>query len=56
MEVSGQRHALAALSPRNNPGTYWTRDCMGHKSVFDLFGDEKVFFAFEDSNSIPFSL
>ena len=36
MEVSGQHHAPAALTPEENPGTYWVGGWMGIRAGLDV--------------------
>jgi hypothetical protein len=35
MELSGQLHAPAALSPEKDPGTHWTGSWVGTKADLD---------------------
>jgi hypothetical protein len=43
MGVSGQRHAPAALYPREkDPGTHWTGDCVGPRAGLDTEVGGKV--------------
>jgi len=39
MEVSGQLHVPAVLSPGNNTGTYCTGGCLGPRVGLDGFGE-----------------
>jgi hypothetical protein len=41
MEVSGQLHALAALTPGRAPGTHWIGGWMGLKASLDVVGKKK---------------
>ena len=36
MEVKGQHHAPAALSPRKNPGTHWIEGWVGIKQSMNV--------------------
>jgi hypothetical protein len=42
MEMSGHRHAPAALSPGKNPRTHWGRGGVQLRAVLDVFLDEKI--------------
>ena len=41
MEVSGQPHATAALTPGKNPGTHWIGSQVSPKGRSDSFGEKK---------------
>jgi len=45
MEVSGQLHAPAAVSPGKNPGTYWVGGWVDPSAGLDVFGRTEESFA-----------
>jgi hypothetical protein len=54
MEVSGQLHAPATLSPRKRiPGAHCIRGWVGHKAGLDTGEDRKISCPFQESNAGP---
>ena len=50
MELSGQRHAPAALLQGNNPGTQWTGGWAVPKAGLDNVEKVRISFPRQDSN------
>ena len=42
MEVSGQLHAPAVLSPQNKPGIHLIVGCLGPRIAQDFFLEKKI--------------
>jgi len=42
MEVSGQRHAPAALPQGNNPSAYWGGNCVSPRASLDVLEKRKI--------------
>jgi len=52
MGVSGQRHAPAALYPRERtPGTHWIGGWVGLRAGLDTEAREKILCLFRESNA-----
>jgi hypothetical protein len=51
LEVSGQRHAPAALPPgKETPGTHWIGGWVGHRAVLDAMVKRKIPSSRRESN------
>ena len=55
MEVSGQLHASAVVSPGKSSGTHWVGGCVSPVAYLEILEKKKICYPCQDLNPGPFS-